>query len=92
MVSEFELKAYADFAIKYGLDELDEQRKDLVSQACKSIIVSKPKEEWDEVLSSIVDNIENISELSVDQEVLDLGCKHQLDDMSAAILYHSTKI
>jgi hypothetical protein len=92
MVSEFELKAYADFAIKYGLDELDEQRKDLVSQACESIIVSKPKEEWDEVLSSIVDNIENISELSVDQEVLDLGCKHQLDDMSAAILYHSTKI
>ena len=92
MVSEFELKAYADFAIKYGLEELDEQRKDLVSQACESIIVSKLKEEWDDTLASIVENIENLSELNVDKNVLDLGCKHQLDDMSAAILHHSTKI
>lgn len=92
IVSEFELKAYADFAIKYGLDELDEQRKDLVSQACESIVVSKQKEEWDDTLASIVENIENLSELSVDKDVLDLGCKHQLDDMSAAILHHSTKI
>ena len=92
MVSEFELKAYADFAIKYGLDELDEQRKDLVSQACESIVVSKEKGEWDNTLASIVENIENLSELSVDKDVLDLGCKHQLDDMSAAILHHSTKI
>ena len=92
IVSEFELKAYADFAIKYGLDELDEQRKDLVSQACESIIVSKAREEWDDTLASIVENIENLSELNVDKDVLDLGCKHQLDDMSAAILHHSTKI
>lgn len=92
MVSEFELKAYADFAIKYGLDELDEQRKDLVSQACESIVVSKTKEEWDNTLANIVENIENLSELSVDKDVLDLGCKHQLDDMSAAILHHSTQI
>jgi len=92
MVSEFELKAYADFAIKYGLDELDDQRRDLVSQACESIVVSKVKEEWDDTLAGIVENIENLSELNVDKDVLDLGCKHQLDDMSAAILYHSTKI
>ena len=92
IVSEFELKAYADFAIKYGLDELDEQRKDLVSQACESIVVSKAREEWDDTLASIVENIENLSELNVDKDVLDLGCKHQLDDMSAAILHHSTKI
>ena len=92
IVSEFELKAYADFAIKYGLDELDEQRKDLVSQACESIVVSKARGEWDDTLASIVENIENLSELNVDKDVLDLGCKHQLDDMSAAILHHSTKI
>ena len=64
MVSEFELKAYADFAIKYGLDELDEQRKDLVSQACESIVVSKEKGEWDDTLAGIVENIENLSELT----------------------------
>ena len=89
-VSEFELKAYRDFALKYGIDELDEQRRDLVSQACEAIIVSKKEGEWEEALSSVVDNIENLSDLTIDKDILDLGCKHQLDDMSAAILYHST--
>lgn len=92
MVSEFELRAYRDFALKFGLEELDDERRDLVSRACESIIVSKPQVEWDETLSSVVDNLDNLSELNVDPEVLDMGSKHQLDDMSAAILYHSTKI
>ncbi len=92
MVSEFELRAYRDFALKFGLEELDDERRDLVSRACESIIVSKPQGEWDETLSSVVDNLDNLSELNVDPEVLDMGSKHQLDDMSAAILYHSTKI
>ena len=92
MVSEFELRAYRDFALKFGLEELDEDRKDLVSRACESIIVSKPSKEWDETLSNVVENLDNLSELNVDPEVLDMGSKHQLDDMSAAILYHSTKI
>jgi len=92
MVSEFELRAYRDFALKFGLDELDDDKKDLVSRACESIIVSKPTSEWDETLSSVVENLDNLSELNVDPDVLDVGSKHQLDDMSAAILYHSTKI
>ena len=92
MVSEFELRAYRDFALKFGLEELDDGRKDLVSRACESIIVSKPQVEWDETLSSVVDNLDNLSKLNVDPEVLDMGSKHQLDDMSAAILYHSTQI
>jgi hypothetical protein len=92
MVSEFEFRAYRDFALKFGLEELDEERKDLVSQACESIIVSKPIGEWDETLSSIVENLDNLSELNVSPDVLDVGSKHQLDDMSSAILYHSTKI
>tara|TARA_R110000765_G_scaffold30233_1_gene71553 strand:- start:339 stop:2300 length:1962 start_codon:yes stop_codon:yes gene_type:complete len=92
IVSEFELRAYRDFALKFGLEELDEERRDLVSRACESIIVSRPLVEWDETLSSIVDNLDNLSKLDVAPEVLDMGSKHQLDDMSAAILYHSTKI
>ena len=92
MVSEFEFRAYRDFALKFGLEELDEERKDLVSQACESIIVSKPIGEWDKTLSSIVENLDNLSELNVSPDVLDVGSKHQLDDMSSAILYHSTKI
>jgi len=92
MVSEFELRAYRDFALKFGLEELDDNRKELVSRACESIIVSKPNEEWDQTLSNVIDDLDHLSQLDIDTNVLDLGSKHHLDDLSAAILYHSTKI
>lgn len=91
-VSEFEFKAYRDFALKFGLEELNEEKKDLVSRACESIIAAKPLDQWDQTLSSVIEDLNALSELNIQPEILDLGCKHQLDDMSASILYHSTKI
>jgi hypothetical protein len=91
-VSEFEFKAYRDFALKFGLEELNEERKDLVSRTCESIIASKSQDQWEETLSKVIEDLNVLSELEIKPEILDLGCKHQLDDMSASILYHSTAI
>jgi hypothetical protein len=92
MINEFELRAFREFALKYGLEELDDNRKELVSRACESIVVSKDVDEWDSSLASIINDLEAISELDVNSNILEFGAKHQLDDLSAAILYHSTKI
>ena len=92
MINEFEYKAYREFALKYGLEELDENRKELVSKACESIVVAKKVEEWDDSLASLVEDLDNLSDLNISEEVLEVGAKHQLDDLSAAILYHSTQI
>ena len=92
MVNEFELRAFREFALKYGLDELDDSRKELVSRACESIIVSKDANDWDSSLASIVEDLDKLTQLNVSEKVLEIGAKHQLDDLSAAILYHSTNI
>jgi hypothetical protein len=91
-VNEFELKAFAEFAIKYGIDELTEDKKDIVSKVCESIVVARENKQWESSLTEIVEDFSKIEELNISQEVLEVGARHQLDDLSAAILYHSTKI
>ena len=59
---------------------------------CESIIGSKEFGEWDSTLDSIVDDLDLIQNLDISPNILEIGAKHQLDDLSAAILYHSSKI
>ena len=91
-VDEFELRAFRDFALKYGLEELDEERGKLVTQVCESIILAKETDDWDTALEKVIENLDSITELNTKNEVLEIGANHQLDDLSSAILYHSTKI
>lgn len=90
--SDFEFKAYRAFAAKYGMDELDANKKEIVSQVCESIAAAKDIQDWDVVLNQVVENLETLTELNIKPEVLDFGAQHGLNDISAAILYHSTKI
>ena len=92
MINEFELRAYREFGLKYGLEELDDNRKELVAKACEAIVVAKNVDEWDDSLASLVEDLDKLSDLNISEQVLEVGAKHQLDDLSAAILYHSTQI
>ena len=92
MVDEFELRALRDFALKYGLDELDEEKGKLVTQVCESIILAKETDDWDSTLAQVVEDLDTLADLDISKKVLEVGVSHQLDDLSSAILYHSTKI
>jgi hypothetical protein len=92
LINEFEFKAFAEFAEKYGVEDLENNKKDLVSSVCESIIVSKEKDQWELTLAAILDDFDSIQDLGISTEILDIASKHQLDDLSAAILYHSNKI
>lgn len=89
-ISEFELKAFAAFSEKYGTDKM-EKDQELISRVTESIVVAKEKEDWDSTLARVVENFEVLGELDISPEVLEVGARHLLDDLSAAILYHSTK-
>ena len=91
-VNEFELRAFREFAAKFGLKRMSKEKKELVSRACESIIVAKDHTQWDESLAEVVDNLDSLASLGVHDKVLQLGAEHQLDDLSSAILYHSTQI
>lgn len=92
MVTDFENKALELFSEKFKTKELPEEKKELVSKTCESIVVAKEKEDWEDTLNKVLDNFDIVADLEFNNNVLDFGAKHQLDDLSAAILYHSTKI
>jgi hypothetical protein len=90
-INEFEFKAFSEFSKKYGIEKI-ESDPSLVSRVAESIIVAKEKNEWDSTLNEILENFDNLGNLDISSSVMDIAAKHQLDDLSAAILYHSTKI
>lgn len=92
LINEFEFKAFTSFAEKYGVEKLEESKQDLVSKVCESIVVAKEITDWDTTLASVVEDFEKLGDLNVSPEILDIGAKHQLDDLASAILYHSTQI
>jgi hypothetical protein len=92
MVTEFEKRAVKEFSKKFDIKRLNKDKKDLVSRVCDSIVVAKESESWDSELSNVLGDLEQMNNLEINSEVLDFGAKHQLDDLSAAILYHSTKL
>ena len=91
-INLFELKALRDFAIEYGVDEVEASKKELVTRVCESIIGSTDEGKWEEVLASVVKDFTLIQDMDLKQEILEIGCKHQLGDRSSAILYHSSQI
>jgi hypothetical protein len=91
-INEFELRAFREFGIKYGLEELTDSKKDLVSKVCETIITSSKMEKWDHELKAAVEDFTSLADKLPCQEVLEIGERHQLDDLAAAILFHSTEI
>jgi hypothetical protein len=82
--------AYESFASSYKT-ELDESRKEIVARICDSIVVSTEQDKWDDALASLVKDMTKIEGFNTKSEILDLMGKHQLDELSAAFLYHSAK-
>jgi len=91
-LNEFELLAFKEFASKFGLKRMSKQKKEMVTQVCESIVIAKDIDKWEPTLTEIVADLDKLSSLNVNAKVLELGSQHQLDDLSSAILYHSTQI
>ncbi len=91
-LNEFELLAFREFAAKFGIKRMSKQKKEMVAQVCESIVIAKDADQWESTLAEIVDDLDKLSSLNVNASVLELGTQHQLDDLSSAILYHSTQI
>ena len=71
---------------------MSKQKKEMVTQVCESIVIAKDADDWEVTLAGIVEDLDKLTDLNVHEKVLALGSEHQLDDLSSAILYHSTQI
>jgi hypothetical protein len=64
----------------------------MVTQVCESIVIAKDSSDWEKALAEVVEDLDKLTDLNVHEKILELGSQHQLDDLSSAILYHSTQI
>lgn len=91
-IQKLESHASSFYKKHLKLKELNENQKETVFDLCQSVASSYEMPEWEEKLNEIIKDNSVLLSLSVNNDVLDIAAEHSLDDYSAAILYHSTKI
>ena len=63
----------------------------MLDSLCEAVVCSTDIENWTQKAVSCVSNLEEIQSLNVLPEILEISAKHELDNYSAAILYHSNE-
>lgn len=78
---------------KLNTESFSDNQKEMINKLCEAVVVSQDIKFWESTATSCVNNFDEISSLSVMDEILSIAAEHELeDDYSAALLYHSTKI
>ena len=75
-----------------NIKRFGKKQNQMLDQLCESVICSSDLENWEQTAISCVNNIENLESLGVKPEILEISAQHQLDNYSAAILYHSNHV
>ena len=76
---------------KFSVKRLNENQNKIVDNLIESIVTSTDQRSWTRQMKACVKDHEKIEKLSSLEDILNIGCNHQLADYPAAILYHSKK-
>ena len=76
---------------KLSIKRFTKKNEGMLDSLCEAIVCSTEVENWTQKALSCVSNLEEIQDLHVLPEILEIAAKHELDNYSAAILYHSNE-
>ncbi|MGA0317671.1 MAG: hypothetical protein ACO3LB_08300 [Flavobacteriaceae bacterium] len=76
---------------KLNIKRFTKKSEKMLDSLCEAVVCSTDVENWTQKAISCVSNLEEIQNLDVLPEILDIAAKHELDNYSAAILYHSNE-
>lgn len=91
-LKSLESSAQSIYKKELKLRKLTKEKKDLIAELCCKVAASSEIEEWESQLKEIIKDNSKLLDLSVNPDVISIAAKHGLDDYSAALLYHSTKL
>ena len=74
---------------KIKSSKLTEDQEQMISDLCKSVILSKGKTVWTRTVNSCIKDFEKIEKLLVIPDITELSQEHELEIYAAALLYHS---
>ena len=75
-----------------NIKRFGKKQNQILDKLCESVVCSSELENWEQNAISCVNNIENLESLDILPEILEISAKHELDNYSAAILYHSNHV
>jgi len=75
-----------------NIKRFGKKQNQMLDKLCESVVCSSELENWEQNAISCVNNIENLESLDILPEILEISAKHELDNYSAAILYHSNHV
>ena len=86
-----DLFLYANKEMKssHKIKRLSKQKKDLLDELCKNVIMSTERPDWELVVSNCVKDFSGIEQLNPLLNVLETSQEHQLEIYPAALVYHS---
>ena len=76
---------------KLKIKRFTKNNEKMLDSLCEAVVCSTSIESWTQKAVSCVSNLEEIQNLDVLPEILDISAKHELDNYSSAILYHSNE-
>lgn len=74
---------------KLNIKRFNKKNEKMLDSLCEAIVCSTEIENWTQKAFSCVSNLEEIQKLDVKSKILEIAAEHELDNYSAAILYHS---
>ena len=77
---------------KLNIKRFTKGNEKMLDSLCEAVVCSTEPESWTQKAISCVNNLDEIQDLNVLPEILNIAAKHELDNYSAAILYHSNEI
>lgn len=76
-------------ANKFNLSELSESQKEMAAEISRKIVAAEMPENWESLAKECLDNEEKLFSLSPLESVSNLMIEHDLEEYSAALLFHS---
>lgn len=81
--------AQAEMKKANNIKRLSKDKKSLLEELCKTVIISSEKDNWESEIQSCVSDFNNIEKLSPLKGVLDVSNENEMELYPSALYYHS---
>jgi hypothetical protein len=81
--------AQAEMKKANNIKRLSKDKKSLLEELCKTVIISSEKDDWESEIQSCVSDFNNIEKLSPLKGILDVSNENEMELYPSALYYHS---
>ena len=74
-----------------NIKRLSKEKKSLLDELCKSVIISSEKDQWEENIKACIEDFERIGELSTLPGISEAAHENDMELYPSALYYHSQK-